>query len=92
MRITVELFGHPRQLAGEKEVTFELSEDARVRDVIARLTERFPALLGQVFEAETLELAPTYLLNIDGRRAVNDLDMKPEDGQHLLIFFVDAGG
>jgi len=92
VRITVELFGHPRQLTGEKEVAFELSEDARVRDVVAQLTERFPALLGPVFDAQTLELAPTYLLNIDGRRVVDDFEMKPEDGQHLLLFFVDAGG
>lgn len=92
MRITVELFGHPRQLAGEKEVTFELSDDARVRDVISSLTEKFPALLGPVFDRETLELAPTYLLNIDGRRVVQDYDEKPEDGQHVLLFFVDAGG
>ena len=92
MKITVELFGYPRQLAGEKEVALELSEDARMHDVIVRLAETFPALLGPVITPQAYELAAPYLLNIDGRRVVNDFEMKPEDGQHLLLFFVDAGG
>ena len=92
MRITVELFGYPRQLAGEKEVAFDLSEDARMRDVVIRLAETFPALLGPVITPQAYELAAPYLLNIDGRRVVSDFEMSPEDGQHLLLFFVDAGG
>ena len=92
MRVTVEFFGYPRQLAGEKEVALDLSEDARMRDVIVRLAETFPSLLGPVITPQASELAAPYLLNIDGRRVVNDYDMRPEDGQHLLLFFVDAGG
>lgn len=92
MRVTVELFGYPRQLAGEKEAAFDLSEEAHMRDVLVRLGERFPALLGPVIAPQTYELTAPYLLNIDGRRVVSDFDMRPEDGQHLLLFFVDAGG
>ena len=92
MKVTVELFGHPRQLAGEKEAVLDLSKDARMRDVLVQLAERFPALLGPVITPQTYELTSPYLLNIDGRRVVNDLNMRPEDGQRLLLFFVDAGG
>ena len=92
MRVTVEFFGYPRQLAGEKEVILDLSEDARMRDVVIRLAETYPALLGPVITPQAYELAAPYLLNIDGRRVVNDFQMRPEDGQHLLLFFVDAGG
>ena len=92
MKVTVELFGYPRQLAGEKEVALDLSEEAHMRDVLVRLGERFPRLLGPVIAPQTYELTAPYLLNIDGRRVVSDFDTRPEDGQHLLLFFVDAGG
>ena len=92
MKVTVELFGHPRQLAGEKEAVLDLSKDARMRDVLVQLAERVPALLGPVIDPQTYELTSPYLLNIDGRRVVNDLNIRPEDGQRLLLFFVDAGG
>lgn len=92
MQLTVELFGLARRLSGEKEVTVEVSDEASLRDVVVALTKRFPAFLGPLVVPETYELKEPYFFNYDGRRVAKSLDEKPEEGDRLLLFFVDAGG
>lgn len=89
MRLTVEFFGTPRLLSGEKKVTIEVREGAALRDVNAELVKRFPAFLGQLVVPETYELVQSYFFyNMDAAPG----DEKVKEGDRLLLMFVDAGG
>jgi len=92
MRLTVEFLGLSRRLAQVKEVELELDELSTCRDVLKHLADRFPALLGQVIVPDTFALVPSHIINIDGRRAVTDIDARVEDGQRLIFMFAEAGG
>ena len=92
MVLTVELLGLARRLAQTKRSLVEIHDRATLREVVACLATRFPALVGPVIVPGTYDLASPYMLNIDGRRVAKDFDAPAQDGQRLLLMFVEAGG
>ena len=92
MVLTVELLGQARRLAQTKRSLVEIHDRATLREVMACLAARFPALVGPVIVPDTYDLASSYMLNIDGRRVAKDFDAPAQDGQRLLLMFVEAGG
>jgi len=92
MKLTVEFLGLSRRLAQTKESLVEVGDQATLRSVVRHLASQFPALVGPVVAAPSYDLAPSYMMNIDGRRAATDLDQPAQDGQRLILMFVEAGG
>ena len=92
MKLTVEFLGLTRKLAQTKESLVEMDEQATLRDVLGVLAVRFPALVGPVIVPETFDLVSSHLVNLDGRRAAENLDMRLQDGQRLIFMFMEAGG
>ena len=91
-RVTIELFGYARRLAGDREAIVELHPGGTMRDVVIALGRKYPSLVGPIIEPITYELVSPFFLNVNGRRVVKDFDAVPEDGECLILFFVDAGG
>jgi hypothetical protein len=92
MKLTVEFLGLSRRLAQTRESLVEIDDQATLRDVLRSLAARFPALVGPVIVSGTFDLISSHIINIDGKRAVEDLEVRPQDGQHLILMFVEAGG
>ncbi|MBM3187725.1 MAG: MoaD/ThiS family protein [Chloroflexi bacterium] len=92
MNLTVEFLGLSRRLAQAKEALVTTHDRATFRDLLRILAERHPALLGPVIVPDSYDLVSAYMLNINGRRAVTDLDTPAHDGQRILLMFVEAGG
>ncbi len=92
MKLTVEFLGLSRRLAQTRESLVEINDQATLRDVLRSLAARFPALVGPVIVPGTFDLISSHIINIDGKRAVEDLEVRPQDGQHLILMFVEAGG
>jgi len=92
MKLTVEFLGLSRRLAQVKQVELQVVESATYRDVLRQLALQFPALLGQVIVPDTYDLVSSHIINIDGRRAITDLDTRADDGQRLIFMFAEAGG
>ena len=92
MRLTVEFLGLSRRLAQVKESPVEIADQATLRDVLRHLATEFPALVGPVIVPDTYELVSSHLINLDGRRAAENLDVRLEDGQRLILMFMEAGG
>lgn len=92
MNLTVEFLGLSRRLAQAKESAVALPDRATFRDLLRQLADRFPALLDSVIVPNTYDLVSSYMLNINGRHAVKDLDAPAQDGQRILLMFVEAGG
>ena len=92
MKLTVEFLGLSRRLAQTKESLVRIEGQASLRDVIRHIAFDFPALVGPVIVPETFDLVSSHMLNIDGRQVVKDLDTTAQDGQRLILMFVEAGG
>ena len=92
MKLSVEFLGLSRRLAQTERCLVTIHDQATLRDVIGHIASRFPALVGPVISPETFELTPSYMLNIEGRRAARDLDAPAQDGQRIILMFMEAGG
>ena len=91
-QLNVEFLGQARRLTQTKESPLQIGERASFADVLRLLASRYPALIGPVIVPDTFELQSSYMINVNGRRVVRDLGAQPEDGQRLILMFVEAGG
>ena len=91
-RVSVEMFGYARRLAGDREAMLEMHPGGTMRDVVIALGRRYPSLVGPIIEPITYDLVSPFFLNVNGRHVVKDFDAEPNDGECLILFFVDAGG
>jgi hypothetical protein len=89
---TVEFYGLPRRLSGVKETTVGVEHGASLRTVVAALAERFPTFLNGLIDPQTYDLEAPYFFNIDARFVPPNLEHVPEEGQRLLLLFLEAGG
>ena len=85
--VTVEFFGVPRLRAGRAELAVPPGTAA---EVLAAVERACPELAGLV--RPDGRLAPHYLLSIDGRRFLAELDQPLRAGERLLLLSADAGG
>ena len=92
IEITIELLGIARRLAGTKQMSIELTEEATHRDVLRRLADLFPAFIGIVINPQTFELMPAFMFNLNGRRAISDFSTPVVSGERLVLMFVESGG
>jgi hypothetical protein len=92
MRLIVEFLGQARRLAQTREAVLHTEHGSSFRDVLHQIAIDYPALVGPVIVPQTYDIVPAYMVNIDGRRTVRDLDALAEDGQRLILMFVEAGG
>ncbi len=92
IKLTVEFLGLSRQLAQTKSCLVEVDDQATLRDVVRQIAQRFPALVGPVIVPGTCDLESAYMLNVEFKRAVRDLDTPAEENQRLILMFLEAGG
>jgi molybdopterin converting factor small subunit len=86
-RVTVELYGIPRQRAGRTELVVP---GGSVADVLAAVSQACPGLAGLV-QADG-RLSPHYLISINGRRFASDLSQRLDPTDRVLLLSADAGG
>jgi molybdopterin converting factor small subunit len=87
MQIKVELFGIPRSRAGLAE-TIAVGED--LGDVLADLSQRFPALAATCIDGRSLR--PGFVVNLGGERFVTAPETPLNDKDVVLLLSIDAGG
>lgn len=92
IEISVELLGIARRLTGLRQMSMELPEQATHHDVLLRLAEMFPTLVGTVIDAKTYELLPAFMLNLNGHRAISDSSTPVAAGERLVLMFMESGG
>lgn len=92
--VRVELFGLPRLIAGEKEITLRLEQDATFRDVVRTLARRYPDMIGDVVQADGETLQAPNILNLDGRRMIqaHQMDELLSAGDRIILMSMSAGG
>ena len=89
--VTVELFGMPRLVAGEREIAVPWRAGLTLADLPARLVEACPGLAPRIL-GEAGGLADGLAFNLNGRDFVRDPATALHAGDHLLLLSADPGG
>jgi len=84
--VVVEFFGVPRARAGRSELEVPAGT---VAEILARVEGACPGLKGLRRDGR---LAPHYLLSLDGREFLTDMDQQLSPGDRVLLLSADAGG
>lgn len=92
MQLKVEFLGLARELAGVKETWVPVEDGATWRAIVRHLAEAYPNLVGSVITPDRENLFPSYMLNLDGRLIIRNLDAPVRQGGRLLLMFAEAGG
>jgi molybdopterin converting factor small subunit len=88
----VEFYGVPRQLLALSRKEFDLRDNADLGELLTHLAKTWPRLRGRVIVPDGNQLLTPYLLNINGRAFVSDLDTRINEGDHILLITSSAGG
>lgn len=88
----VELYGTARLLAGQAAVQLDIGAGARLGDIVIRLGEQLPALVGPVIDAARRGLMDGYIFNRNGRDFVTDPLTAVQPGDRLLLLAGIGGG
>lgn len=91
MFVLVELFGIPRQRAGQAVVKLEVCEESTcLGNIVLQLAKLFPDLAEECFEGQRLQTG--YVASIEGKTFVRSPDTEVQAGESLLIMSADSGG
>ena len=92
--VLVEFTGLSRVLTGQVEQSLCLSASAELHDVVQAISDKYPALVGEVIESDERSLIPTNLFSINGEQILHEgqLQYIPNDGDRLILWSLLAGG
>jgi molybdopterin converting factor small subunit len=77
-------------------VDIEVKEKAKLKDVIAALRQKVPALEGNIIVPGQDHIIEGYTFNIHGRFYIDgyddDNDLQLKDGDHIALLTIPIGG
>jgi len=81
-------------LIGKSEFAISLPTNSTLSDVVRTLSSNFPAMVGEVIEADQSNLIPTNVISINGKQIIHEKEMhtQPRDGDRLILLSLLAGG
>ncbi len=91
-RCVVQMFGLPNEITELREVEVELNDGATLRDVVAALKDKIPALEGTAIRAGGDQLVEHYKFNVNGRFYYDDMDLQLQSGDRIALLVPIAGG
>lgn len=94
IRVTVELTNLARHFAKASSIEMELTVGTTFGQIVARLAELYPELVGIIIDPQTLTLLNSNFLIINGEMGDPAFLMEesPQDGDRLTLVSVATGG
>jgi molybdopterin converting factor small subunit len=91
-RCVVQMFGLPSEITELREVEVELDDGATLRDVVAALKNKIPALEGTAILVGEDQLVENYKFNVNGRFYYDDMGLKIKSGDRIALLVPITGG
>ena len=88
----VQLFGFPKAITEQREVSFKLTVGATLADVIAGLRENLPTLEGFAIAPGENRLVEHFKFNLNGRLIYTDFSTPVSAGDRIALLIPVTGG
>ena len=86
------MFGLSKEITELRNIEIELYEGASLRDLVAALRHKIPALEGAVIRPGQDRLTEQYVFNIDGRFYFDKDKVELRDGVSIRLILLATGG
>lgn len=91
-KYSVEIFGLPYEITDFRAMQLELKDGATLRDVVAALGRKIPALKDVVICTGQDQLTELYMFNVNGRFYSGNDELQLKDGDHIRLLRIASGG
>jgi hypothetical protein len=94
VKIHVDFLGVSRLLTHKTEAVFDIHEGATYRELVIRLRDSFPVLVGDVIRPDGELLQKPNMFYIKGIRPIREpeMDHSMADGERIVLMSLSAGG
>jgi molybdopterin converting factor small subunit len=95
MEVKVEFAGLSRVITHRRSLSLTLDDGATYRDILHRLANRYPDLIGNVIHPSLESLQSSNMLNLNGKHMISPDQMNnnsPSEGDRIILMSVLAGG
>ncbi|MGC9469505.1 MAG: MoaD/ThiS family protein [Anaerolineae bacterium] len=94
MDVTVEFAGLARVLTRQPRISLQLDDGVTFREILKRLGEKYPELVGEVIHPSYERLNSSNMLNLNGKHMIQpgQMDQSPDDGDRIILMSILAGG
>jgi hypothetical protein len=92
--IQIEFIGLARILTRQKYLDMLISSEDTYLDILQRIADRFPILIGQVISPGKDGLIGSNMINLNGEHMIPEecLGESPDDGARIIFMSILAGG
>jgi molybdopterin converting factor small subunit len=90
--LNVEMYGLPATTTDLRSVEVKVKDGARLRDVVAALRHKVPALVGGVISSQEDHLTEYYTFGVNGQFYQDDSDIRLKSGDHVVLILMATGG
>jgi len=91
-RINIEMYGIPQNISQESKITIEIEAKATLKDVVAALRRKIPALEGPVIMQGHNRLTENYTFIINGQFQPGDTDLSIQPDDRIVLVLLATGG
>lgn len=91
-KCVVQMFGLPRDITELREVEVELEDGAGMKEVVAALRSKIPALEGPVIRTGEDRLEELYKFNVNGLFYFDGMDFQLQKGDRIALLTPATGG
>ena len=94
MELTIEFAGLSRVLTHQSKFTLSVPADTTYRQLLSILSQKYPALVGEVIHTSLKTLQSSNMLNVNGKHMVQpaEMDLTPAEGDRIILMSILAGG
>jgi len=92
MRCVVEPYGMTDGIARARNIEVDLTEGARLSDLVAALRIARPTFDGKVIQPRENKLTRHYVFNVNGRFYVDEYDLELRAEDHIVLLTFALGG
>lgn len=81
-------------LSGKSDIEIILPAGSTFRTAVEKLSQEYPALIGQIIQKDGKNLIDTNLFSLNGEKILHPMNMEetPQDGDRLILLSLLAGG
>ncbi len=94
MNVVVEFIGVSRILTKSPRVELDIPEKTTYNQIVKMISEKQPALLGQLIEPETYHFYGSNMFHLNGEKMIrtDEMDESAHDGDRLVLLSIFTGG
>jgi hypothetical protein len=90
--VNIEMYGLPHNITQQNKIVVLVKDEASLKDIVAALKQKIPALEGQVIQREQDQLIENYTFIVNGQFQPGDGGYRIQQNDRIVLVLLATGG